>query len=654
MTNKNSTETLNSSGASSSKSSSSNLFKKNPKRISLYTDKDELKCGDVSRYTITYKTSKKTDNSIDKLYFKLKNKMDLILAPVFYLGPYSIYSDCRPYNFDEFKDYKSDDDIQFNPDIKPYQSFKGVLTLNDGSLMESEDSEFYYYQWTMDAISQLSIHDSASIPYTLDIYSEADDFDNVIQENLSVEKTNADELWHHKPTVSESDPIHLIIATHGIFSNIGGDMLFIRDKLHERSLERNKNVIIRGFSGNVGKSYKGIEFLGKRLAKYIVDVIEQENAKYKKNGSVGINELSFIAHSLGGCVQSHALAYIHSKDPHFFRNHQIKLNNFITMASPMLGTAVEMPSYANFALGMGGLGKTGRDLSLKHKDFTDFSINKQENKPVLELVAQSKIFDEFEHRTTYANTLHDGIVPLRTSALLYLDWRALDKLYKLFKSNNMSFKKQNLEKIDKTRDSEIPKVSSHEHHKHEKSDINSQTHFSSVFYNQDGAKGKKTKKKKNKYQRLQTIDNSSSDSALQESGETPKNTEEIQFQPPPKPSALIAAANLVFAKLPTQDYIHSVASRQTDVVLHDKIYTPQEIPEAHYENRPRWKKIIYPNDKKFRKEERIARYWHKDKEWRKVLVVLKGDAHNDIVVRRRFVNLYGAVAVQHLIYEHFS
>lgn len=652
MKNTNSTETLNASGASSSKSSSSNLFKKNPKRVSLFTDKDELKCGDVSRYRITYKKSKTTDTSIDKLYFKLKNKMDLILAPVFYLGPYSIYSDCRPYNFDEFKDYNSDDVIQFNPDIKPYQSFKGVLTLNEGSLMETEDSEFHYYQWTMDAISQLSIHDSASILYTLDIYSAAEDFDNIIPECFSVEKTNADELWHHKPTVSESSPIHLIIVTHGIFSNIGGDMLFIRDRLHQRSLELNKNVLIRGYSGNVGKSYKGIEFLGKRLANYIVDLIENENAKYKHNGSTGINELSFIAHSLGGCVQSHALAYIHFKDPSFFRNHHIKLNNFITLASPMLGTAVEMPSYANFALSMGGLGKTGRDLSLKHKDFTDFSINKQENKPVLELVAQSKIFDEFEHRTTYANTLHDGIVPLRTSALLYLDWRALDKLYKLFRTNNMSFKKQNLEKIDKSRDSEIPKVSTHEKQKHINFNTNSATHFSSVFYNKDVNKDKKTKK--NKYQRLQTIDYSSSDSTLEESGEIPKNTEEIHFQPPPKPSALIAAANLVFAKLPTQDYIHSVASRQTDVVLHDKVYTPQEIPKAHYENRPRWKKIIYPNDKKFRKEERIARYWHKDKEWRKVLVVLKGDAHNDIVVRRRFVNLYGAVAVQHLIDEHFS
>lgn len=652
MTNRNSIDNSITPSTNSKSSSSSNLFKKDSKRVSLYADKDSLSCGDVSRYTITFKQKKDTDQPIEKLYFKLKNKMDLILAPVFYIGPYSIYADCRPYNYDEFEDYKSEEEIQFNPDIKPYQSFKGVLTLNDGSLKESDDSEYNYYQWTIDGISQLSIHDSASIPYIFDVYSEADDFDKIVADNLSVKKTNADELWNHKPTVSEADPIHLVIVTHGIFSNIGGDMLFIRDKLHERSCKLNKNVIIRGYSGNVGKSYKGIEFLGKRLASYIKDLIVEEDKRNHESGFAGINEISFVSHSLGGCVQSYALAHIHYHEPNFFKEKNIKLNNFITMASPMLGTAVEMPSYANFALSMGGLGKTGRDLSLKHKDFTDFSINKKENKPVLELIAQSKIFNDFEHRTTYANTLHDGIVPLRTSALLYLDWKALDELYQLFKSNNMSFKKQNLEKVDNGKDSEIPKMTMDKHHKNKKTDIDSETLVTSVFYNKDEPK---KKSKKNKYVRLQTIDNSSSsETTLDEGGEDSKDTKEIHFQPPPKPSALIAAANLVFAKLPTQKYIHSVASRQTDVVLHDKVYTPEEIPEAHYTNRPRWKKIIYPNDKKFRKEERIARYWHDDKDWRKVLVVLKGDAHNDIVVRRRFVNLYGAVAVKHLIDEHFS
>lgn len=652
MKNRDSTEGSIASSENSKTSSSSNLFRNNPKRVSLYADKDSLVCGDVSRYTITYKQKKNSTSSIDKLYFKLKNKMDLLLAPVFYIGPYSIYADCRPCNYDEFKDYESEEDIQFNPDIKPFQSFKGILTMNEGSLKISDDSDFDYYQWTIDAISQLSIHDSASIPYVLDIYSEAGDFENVVTKNLTIEKTNAEELWNHKPTVSESEPIHLVVVTHGIFSNIGGDMLFIRDKLHERSCKLNKNVIIRGYSGNVGKSYKGIEFLGKRLASYIEDLIKEEHKKNSEKGVTGINEVSFVAHSLGGCVQSCALAYIYHKDPSFFKQYNIKLNNFITMASPMLGTAVEMPSYANFALTLGGLGKTGRDLSLKHKDFSDFSINKKENKPVLELIAQSKIFTDFEHRTTYANTLHDGIVPLRTSALLYLDWKALDELYQLFKSNNMSFTKQNLEKIDKSKDSEIPKMTAGKQHKNKKADTDSDTLISSMFYNNDEPK---KKSKKNKYVRLQTIDNSSSsESTLDEAGENSKNTEEIHFQPPPKPSALIAAANLVFAKLPSQKYIHCVASRQADVVLHDKVYSPQEIPEAHYENRPKWKKFIYPNDKKFRKEERIARYWHTDKDWRKVLVVLKGDAHNDIVVRRRFVNLYGAVAVKHLIEEHFS
>jgi len=155
MKNRDSTEGSIASSENTKTSSSSNLFRNNPKRVSLYADKDSLVCGDVSRYTITYKQKKNSTSSIDKLYFKLKNKMDLLLAPVFYIGPYSIYADCRPCNYDEFKDYESEEDIQFNPDIKPFQSFKGILTMNKGSLKISDDSDFDYYQWTIDAISQL-------------------------------------------------------------------------------------------------------------------------------------------------------------------------------------------------------------------------------------------------------------------------------------------------------------------------------------------------------------------------------------------------------------------------------------------------------------------------------------------------------------------
>lgn len=641
---------------------SNNISKQSNKlNNELYKDEDFLVCGDVSRYEITYKQEKGKKEYVKELHFNLKNKMDLLFAPVFYLGPYSIYADCRPFNYEEFKDFETEEEIQFNPDIKPFQKWKGVLSLNENSYRKpekEEDNEYDYYSWTIDGISQLSIDNRAKIPYSFEITSLNEDLEVANVDDLTVKKHTAYDIWHEPPTISLSDPVHLIILTHGIFSNVGGDMLFIRDKIYERCKLKGENVIIRGYEENIGKSYKGIQYLGDRLAAYIRDIVLIQNKKiYLDKGCPGIREISFISHSLGGCVQSYALAHLHKVSPGLFRANNIKLKHFITMASPLLGTAVEMPSYANAALSLGGLGKTGRDLSLKHKNFFDFSLNDKDNKPVLEITARSPIFKEFSNRTLYANTLNDGIVPLRTSALLYLDWHTLDKLYNLFKANHLNFQEYKKQDSNES-EAPIPRMHLSKSQKSHNIDAFNENHTDSFY--EDSKENKPNHwyvYKNRKYKRFQTLsgDNSSSESSdtntLSESDEKIK---EIHFQPPPKPSAIIAAANLVFAKLPTQKYIHDLKSRSKDVILHDKVYTPEEIPAAHFVNRSKWKKLLYPNDKKYRKEERIARYWHEGKDWRKVLVVLKGDAHNDIIVRRRFVNLFGAVAVKHLIETHFG
>ena len=53
-------------------------------------------------------------------------------------------------------------------------------------------------------------------------------------------------------------------------------------------------------------------------------------------------------------------------------------------------------------------------------------------------------------------------------------------------------------------------------------------------------------------------------------------------------------------------------------------------------------------------EEKIARAYHRDLSWRKVLVRLEPDAHNNMVVRRMFANAYGWPVVRHLVETHFS
>jgi hypothetical protein len=55
-----------------------------------------------------------------------------------------------------------------------------------------------------------------------------------------------------------------------------------------------------------------------------------------------------------------------------------------------------------------------------------------------------------------------------------------------------------------------------------------------------------------------------------------------------------------------------------------------------------------------RVEEKIARAYHRDLSWRKVLVKLEPDAHNNIIVRRMFANAYGWPVVHHIVDAHFS
>jgi hypothetical protein len=55
-----------------------------------------------------------------------------------------------------------------------------------------------------------------------------------------------------------------------------------------------------------------------------------------------------------------------------------------------------------------------------------------------------------------------------------------------------------------------------------------------------------------------------------------------------------------------------------------------------------------------RVEEKIARAYHRDLSWRKVLVRLEPDAHNNMMVRRMFANAYGWPVVRHLCDAHFG
>ncbi|KAG8422584.1 hypothetical protein J3459_010259 [Metarhizium acridum] len=75
-----------------------------------------------------------------------------------------------------------------------------------------------------------------------------------------------------------------------------------------------------------------------------------------------ITSISFVGHSLGGLIQTYAIAYIQKHSPDFFN--LIQPINFISLASPFLGLSNENPLYVKFALDFGLVGRTGQDLGL--------------------------------------------------------------------------------------------------------------------------------------------------------------------------------------------------------------------------------------------------------------------------------------------------
>ena len=337
--------------------------------------------------------------------------------------------------------------------------------------------------------------------------------------------------------------VHLVVLTHGLHSNLGADMLFLKESIdatakkakEERRERRRKErgqrrkrdssegdddktgtdeskvdveeagsdddeeeVIVRGFANNVCRTERGIQYLGKRLAKWILSITypdqpflpakksmgrtisrvftgqsatdprvgtpEHKNSSiYKPAGKkqdplpYKITSISFIAHSLGGLTQTYAIAYIHKHSPHFFN--EIKPVNFVALAAPWLGLSNENPLYVRFALDFGLVGRTGQDLGLTWKSTTalrggwDSMIagigsdgqraQKQADpgsKPLLRILPTGhthQVLKMFRNRTVYSNVVNDGIVPLRTSCLLFLDWSGLGRVEKARRENGL-------------------------------------------------------------------------------------------------------------------------------------------------------------------------------------------------------------------------
>ncbi|KAI0442528.1 putative serine esterase-domain-containing protein [Xylaria telfairii] len=661
--------------------------------------------------------------------------------------------------------------------------------------------------------------------------------------------------------------IHLVVLTHGLHSNLGADMLYLKESIDStvrqakidakarKARERasgntnqaedqaqprededegdasDEEVIVRGFSGNATRTERGIKFLGKRLARYILSMtypdqpflpttkkvadniastLKSENGKGRQDAAdtsphecergFRITSISLIGHSLGGLVQTYAVAYIQKHSPQFFD--LIQPVNFIALASPFLGLSNENPLYVKFALDFGLVGRTGQDVGLTWRAPTiarsgwgaivgtlGESAHKKvmgesqpESKPLLRILPTGPAhvaLKKFRNRTVYSNVVNDGIVPLRTSCLLFLDWQGLDRVEKARREaglmetvvgfgwaeltgTGMSSRKGpwnpeaeetsspptpgSLSGTAHGDSHEVPQPSSnatveddrrslnlaipaghHEPGPGQSGHMTTDSPFSGFF---NLFKGNHHSRSQNPslpphqshgeskiYKRSQTLNfdeagsNSTSSSKTKaSSGHELEDDQSNRISTPPRTTFFESAGDLLNPKLPTVDFLLD-PSKRPRTIFHDRIYHPSDIPppllkkrststsmlrrratnrggtsspkigsslenssqEAlkvgvkhqdttlstnDYDDRlhtdPERQSDEVIDSSNMRVEEKIARAYHRDLSWRKVLVNLEPDAHNNIIVRRSFANAFGWPVVKHLVDAHFS
>ncbi|KAL8707687.1 MAG: hypothetical protein Q9220_007349 [cf. Caloplaca sp. 1 TL-2023] len=688
--------------------------------------------------------------------------------------------------------------------------------------------------------------------------------------------------------------VHLVVLTHGLHSNLGADMLYLKESIDAAAKEarqsararkaqlrakktsskiesesesdgaaRNEKsplntastaplsggqdeldnkpsnddddddeeeVIVRGFSGNAVRTERGIQYLGKRLAKYVLSMtypdqpflpVKQSMSKAISRAVTGqqpqdthtglpshghssihrattdtnnlayrISSISFIAHSLGGLTQTYAVAYIYKHSPHFFE--EIKPINFVALATPFLGLSNENPLYVKFALDFGLVGRTGQDLGLTWRAPAMVRsgwgamiggigneaqrAHRQPDpgaKPLLRILPTGPahhVLKLFRNRTVYSNVVNDGIVPLRTSCLLFLDWSGLGRVEKarrenglvgtmagwgwseLTGANSTAYRQRLLQgnesdsqvdesgeegngpsgkaavpqpEEDATKEdtimqsnkdvkirqpsgngkgsvsdtSEIPKT------KEEPSTFGDFLNFGLGLLrpskpNSQPHSGKNARI----YKRGQTTnlrgesDNESNASVSTTGlGTSPGNDRpgmargfSMHEDPnnvfaPPKTTVFESAGDILNPPLPSEEFITDPESRPR-TIFHDRVYHPDDIPPPPLKKRSGLSSRSFsgdtrnglnrsntdygpsvtgtsqqaqqqhqqPDTSSMKVEEKIARGYHHDLSWRKVLVRLEPDAHNNICVRRMFANAYGWPVVKHLVDTHFG
>ncbi|EEB09747.1 lipase [Schizosaccharomyces japonicus yFS275] len=544
------------------------------------------------------------------IWIRVKNKEARYRTAAYFQGPFtlcvSIWNDAFPLGSKAF--------LRFEPNLLPSTS---MWVCVPGAAFDNEMPVFI-------EIASQAIFRKIDISFELAIglseesiraFSAAEVDKIEAFPNLHVQHWQPADLWRISDRLLHTTSSHLVVLTHGMHANLTADMLYLNESIKQAAQAVDEPVVVRGFSGNTCETEKGVRYLGARLGKWLLDIVGWKSSSFPR-----YSHISLVGHSLGGLIQTFAAGYVHAhtKGQFFKVIHPV---HFVTLATPWLGESGEHPSYVGRILSYGVIGKTGQDLSLMH------TSHKVDPRPLLLLMSDPaspfyQALSFFKHRSLYANTANDYVVPFGTSAM---------------EPHSLGQRTQYM------RDNALQSVVTEEPKSTQQS-ASSGTSFLSTFRSL-----KAFFLPQSKAQVPQGVEPSQPENVpinLKEehaSNFVSSETFTAEFLQTTNVSnnaatKLLQTVNsLLLPPVPTSDFFLDCHLR--NVILHDQLHPAKSLSIAFEDSQS--------NDQFLKDEHSISRNWS-TLSWRKVFVRLDGDAHNSLIVRRRFPNAYGWAAVDHL------
>ncbi|CAI4216915.1 unnamed protein product [Parascedosporium putredinis] len=778
-----------------------------------------VKIGEVVRYTVTYIPSQdRILPSPEKLHLRIRNTSALVLRGAFVHGPYNLCVSAYPSNFnpnEKFREARRYGVPEFEPMIKAASSWDCELTVPEHIRQEAGVGSSSHFgkgpghesesvSWVIEVASQVIFSSSAAVGFEVIVARDKKSLD-MSSSTMSPRNAQPGRVSDHQPLPEEACTIDAAVKkakadakarrtrqraaerqngervprNDSPDSNLDAESAQTQgSEAGNLSEDRDANVS-RGIGRKTQDGPTRIPTLSPSLLQgCLAFPLVRDHGEPKAQVKQKLHELSpearrrpfkvtsisFIGHSLGGLIQTYAIAYCQKHSPEIFD--LIRPVNFITLATPFLGLGNENPFEAVA--------------------------------PHLADGACAYGAQKFRNRTVYSNVVNDGIVPLRTSCLLFLDWQGLGRVDKARRDAGLvgtaigfgwaeltggsitTARRPELPPDDEEEAAEagdevgtepsgsatpqgedshvVPQPSQDARRDATGRDAGRGAgQFSNFFSNlfrttetpkspappppptptppppkspsqlqspspssMTGPSGKQSLI----YRRSQTIKSeessgvqSTSTGSRVTSGSELGDTDSF-VTAPPTTTIFESAHDLINPQVPNLPFLLD-PSRRPRAIFHDRVYHPEDIPAPPIKKRissgltmrrrmsggklvdkesttsetgQKDHLALRPtrdsgstavesdapsqrsgNDSKGKKqeankqppssmvdgssmrvEEKIARAYHRDLSWRKVLVKLEPDAHNNIIVRRMFANAFGWPVVHHLVEAHFS